>query len=501
MPLTTCFQLALRTLGKNRLRSALTLLGVTMGVAVVITMVALGTGARVSIEQHVRAAGTNQITVVAGNYMRIADDFGSDVVESGGGSESSSGSDGGLSGLAGGSGLKSSIGQPIAAKADGDDWWPGKGISPRLPGRGAATTLGVDDAEAIAREVRGVRYRAPGVSETAIVRAGAQTLFARLQGTDAELPLIRVLTLRAGRFLTPNEIEAHRRVAVLSTSASHKLFGPLHGLHEPIGMTIETRGETFSVVGVVDRPGGFTVHADTSGGSSPDEIFVPYTSLQDVLHINHLHHLTVAIAVTGESSRVSQDIVRLLRTRHHQGPRDPDDFTVKPQARDAVVGKGLNPMLARAVMGSVVGLDKVTLEDMAQTLERSSRTMTLLLASVAGVSLLVGGIGVMNIMLVSVTERTREIGLRMAVGARGRDVLVQFLAEAIALSMTGGAIGIVLGIVASDSVGRFLRWATVISPASIVIAAGVAAAVGIFFGFYPARQASRLDPIDALRYE
>jgi ABC-type antimicrobial peptide transport system permease subunit len=165
------------------------------------------------------------------------------------------------------------------------------------------------------------------------------------------------------------------------------------------------------------------------------------------------------------------------------------------------MGKGINPMLARAVMGSVVGLDKITLEEMARTLERSSRTMTLLLASVAAVSLLVGGIGIMNIMLVSVTERTREIGLRRAVGARSRDVLIQFLAEAVTLSMTGGLVGILLGVVASGGVGRLLRWTTVISPESVVIAAGVAAAVGIFFGFYPARQASRLDPIDALRYE
>jgi len=191
----------------------------------------------------------------------------------------------------------------------------------------------------------------------------------------------------------------------------------------------------------------------------------------------------------------------VLRARHGLGPDDPDDFTVKPQARDAVMGKGINPMLARAVMGSVVGLDKITLEEMARTLERSSRTMTVLLSSVAAVSLLVGGIGIMNIMLVSVTERTREIGLRRAVGARSRDVLIQFLAEAVTLSMTGGAIGILLGIAASGSIGRFLRWATVISPASIVIAAGVAFAIGVFFGFYPARQASQLDPIDALRYE
>jgi putative ABC transport system permease protein len=495
MALSTSLRLALRTLRRNGLRSALTLLGVTIGVAVVITMVALGTGARMAIEQHVRAAGTNQITVVAGNYMRIADDFGSDVVEGGGGAEIASGGEAGLGGLAGGSGLKPSIGQPKAAASDAADWWPGKGISPRLPGKGAATTLSVGDAQAIAREIRGVSYRTPGVSDTAVVTAAPERLFARLQGTDVELPSIRVLTPKAGRFFTAQEIAGRARVAVLSSSASAKLFGEVR---TPIGLRIETRKQTFEVVGVVDRPGGFGGN-DRSGAF--DEIFLPYTTLQDVLHVNYLHTVTLAVAVTGESSRVSQDIVRLLRQRHGLGPHDPDDFTVKPQARDAVVGKGLNPMLARAVMGSVVGLDRVTLEEMAQTLERSSRTMSALLASVAAVSLLVGGIGIMNIMLVSVTERTREIGLRMAVGARGRDVLVQFLAEATTLSMTGGIIGIVLGVAASGSVGRLLHWATVISPASIFVAAGVAAAVGIFFGFYPARQASRLDPIDALRYE
>jgi ABC-type antimicrobial peptide transport system permease subunit len=463
----------------------LTLLGVTIGVAVVITMVAVGTGARHSIEQHVRAAGTNQITVVAGNYMRIADDFGSDVMESGGSETSADG----LGGLAGGSGVSAS---PHRAA---DDWWPGKGISPRVPGKGAATTLSVDDADAIAREVRGVSYRAAGVSETAILSSGDRRVFVRLQGTDVDLPLIRVLTTN-GAFFTRKHIDSHDRVAVLSRTASQKLFG---ADVDPIGRMVETRRNLFTVIGLVERPGGFTA-ADTRS-TSFDEVFLPYTTLQDVLHIDHLHNVTLSVAVAGESSRISQDIVRLLRARHHLGAEEPDDFTVKPQARDAVMGKGVNPMLARAVMGSVVGLDKVTLEEMARTLERSSRTMTLLLGSVAAVSLLVGGIGIMNIMLVSVTERTREIGLRMAVGARGRDVLIQFLAEAVALSMTGGFVGIALGVLASDSVGRFLRWATVISPASIVIATLVAAVVGIFFGFYPARQAARLDPIDALRYE
>ena len=473
MPLSDCFTLAMRTLQRNRLRSVLTLLGVTIGVAVVITMVAVGTGARMSIEQHVKAAGTNQITVVAGNYMRIGDDYGSDVMESRG----VDASEDGLTGLAGGSGMSS---------------WPGRGISPRLPGRGAAQTLTVDDAEAIARNVPGVSYRSPGVSETAVVRAGGSTLFVRLQGSDSDLASIRVLTPRAGRFFTRRQVEAREKVAVLSSTASDKLFGP--GARA-VGRTIEARKHTFAVVGVVGRAAGF------GKPEAFDEIFVPYTALQDVLGIGHLHNVLLSVEVAGESSRVAQDIVRLLRDRHQLGSEDPDDFTVKPQARDAVVGKGLNPMLARAVMGSVVGLDKVTLEDMARTLERSSRTMTVLLSSVAAVSLLVGGIGIMNIMLVSVTERTREIGLRMAVGARSRDVLVQFLAEAMTLSMTGGVIGIVLGVAASGSVGRFLRWSTVISPASIAVAAGVAACVGIFFGFYPARQASQLDPIDALRYE
>jgi putative ABC transport system permease protein len=198
---------------------------------------------------------------------------------------------------------------------------------------------------------------------------------------------------------------------------------------------------------------------------------------------------------------VARDVTRLLRTRHGLGSDEADDFTVRTQASEAVSGKNVSPLFARAVAGSVVNLDQVTMAEMAVSLERSSRTMTALLASVASVSLLVGGIGIMNIMLVSVTERTREIGLRMAVGARGRDVLVQFLAEAVTLSVIGGIVGIGLGIGASGSVGRLLRWSTAISPLSVLVSVGVAAALGVFFGFYPARQASRLDPIDALRFE
>ena len=228
-------------------------------------------------------------------------------------------------------------------------------------------------------------------------------------------------------------------------------------------MTI--RGHAYSVVGVVEPSGGFGMAANEL-----PEVYLPYTTAQDLLDITHLQRRRHRGRRAGESTRVARDITRLLRDRHGLGPDEPDDFTVRTQARDAVLGKGVNPLLARAVAGSVVNLDRVTIAEMAVSLERSSRTMTALLASVASVSLLVGGIGIMNIMLVSVTERTREIGLRMALGARGRDVLVQFLAEAITLSLVGRRSPASRSASrASGSVGRLLQWSTAVSPASVVV--------------------------------
>jgi putative ABC transport system permease protein len=191
----------------------------------------------------------------------------------------------------------------------------------------------------------------------------------------------------------------------------------------------------------------------------------------------------------------------LLRERHGIGDHQADDFTVITQATKALTTGGLPPGVARAVAGNVAELERVTLEQLAHTLERAGRTMSWLLAGIAAVSLLVGGIGIMNITLLSVTERTREIGLRLAVGARGNDVMRQFLVEAVALSVAGGTLGIVLGLVASFTISRTLQWATVVSPASVVLAFGVSALVGVFFGWYPARRAARLDPIEALRRE
>jgi putative ABC transport system permease protein len=194
-------------------------------------------------------------------------------------------------------------------------------------------------------------------------------------------------------------------------------------------------------------------------------------------------------------------VTDLLRKRHGIRFKDPDDFTVTSQARKAIAQGGMRPEVARAVVGNVAGLEKVTLEQLGRTLDRATKTMAALLGSIAAVSLIVGGIGIMNIMLLSVTERTREIGIRRAVGARANDVLRQFLAEAVALSALGGLAGIILGAVASGAISRVLQWSTSVSTGSIVLSFAVAAAVGIFFGYYPARQASRLDPIDSLRYE
>jgi putative ABC transport system permease protein len=237
------------------------------------------------------------------------------------------------------------------------------------------------------------------------------------------------------------------------------------------------------------------------GDDQFDAVYMPYTTTQRLLNLSKLNDITVTASSSGDVSRLSREITKLLRVRHGIGDNQPDDFTLFTQATRALTTGGLPPSVARAVASNVAELEKVTLEQLAMTLERASRTMTWLLAAVAAVSLLVGGIGIMNITLLSVTERTREIGLRRAVGARSRDVMRQFLLEAVTISLAGGAVGVVVGVLASVGIARMLRWSTVVSPLSVLLAFGVAAAVGVFFGWYPARRAAQLDPIVALRRE
>ncbi|MBP1607577.1 MAG: hypothetical protein H6Q08_2951 [Acidobacteria bacterium] len=406
MGLLMTLRIALKALFRNKMRSALTMLGMIIGVAAVIAMVALGNGARSTIESQIRSAGTNLIYVMAGNFM------------------------------AGGVRM----------------------------GSGAANTLLVEDAQAIREQVPNIQYLAMGVTTRSQVIAGNQNWNTRVNGTDIELPLIRSWPVEYGAFFTPQDVSSAAKVAVLGSTVRDMLFG--EGA-DPTGQTIRVRNQPFKVVGVMSSKG-----QGTGGEDQDDAVYVPYTTVQKkLLGITHINNITISAVTANSVATVSDGVTTLLRARHRIYQGDTDDFMVR------------------------------TLEEMAAMRTEATRTMGALLASIAGVSLIVGGIGIMNIMLVSVTERTREIGLRMSIGARSRDVLMQFLVEAIVLSLIGGAIGIGLGISVSTALTQFLGWPTQISPQAVGLAFGFSALTGVFFGFYPARKAARLDPIEALRYE
>jgi putative ABC transport system permease protein len=353
-----------------------------------------------------------------------------------------------------------------------------------------------DDADAI-RKMDGVQYVAGGIHENARVHVGEKRWFTRMHGTDVTMPSIkRAWTFTSGRFFSEREQNGASQVIVLGQVVVDRLFGP--GANA-IGQTVTLWNQPFEVVGVVTS--ATWVVQPAPGDDQFDAVYMPYTTTQRLLNLSKLNDITVTAESSGDVSRLSRDITKLLRKRHGIGDKDPDDFTIITQAAKALTTGGLPPGVARAVAANVAELEKVTLEQLALTMERASRTMTWLLAAVAAVSLLVGGIGIMNITLLSVTERTKEIGLRMAVGARGKDVMRQFLFEAVVISALGGLLGIVVGVIASIGIARSLQWSTVVSPGSVLLAFGVATAVGVFFGWYPAKQASRLDPIVALRRE
>jgi putative ABC transport system permease protein len=304
---------------------------------------------------------------------------------------------------------------------------------------------------------------AAGTSTRTQVVAGNQNWFTRVQGTDVDLPLIRAWTTKSGSFFSTQDVTSAAKVAVLGTTVNTQLFG---AEADPIGQVIRIRNQPFKVIGVMTSKG------QGMGEDMDDQILVPYTTVQKkLLGVTFIQNITVSAASAGQTSSTADAIAVLLRTRHKIVAGQDDDFIIR------------------------------TLEEMADIRTQAMGTMTTLLAGIAGVSLIVGGIGIMNIMLVSVTERTREIGLRMAIGAKGRDVLLQFLVEAIALSLLGGGIGIALGFGLAEGMSRWMSWPAKVPPNAVAMSFGFAAAVGVFFGFYPARKAASLDPIEALRFE
>jgi ABC-type antimicrobial peptide transport system permease subunit len=433
MDLFGTFRLAARALSRHKLRTGLTMLGLIIGVAAVMTMIALGSGAQASVEDEMKSAGTNLIYISAGNYTRGGDDI------------------------------------KVAS------------------GLGAARTLAPADVDAIRMSVAGIKYISPGLSDRAPMRAGDRRYFNRVIGVASQFgPMHSWALRRGGAMFTATDVAQRAKVAVLGTAAVAALFGD----SDPVGRSLTIRTEAFKVIAITE----------SNVEDQADCVFVPYTTLQDLKGASSLETITVAAEQAGEASRIASDITPLLRARHHLASSTPDDFLVRTEAAKALT-KGLYTSAAVFVLANLPQLDHITLEEMTGTLQQTSRTLTLLLASIAAISLVVGGIGIMNIMLVSVTERTREIGLRMALGARGRDVLVQFLVEALTLSVGGGAIGVLLGFAASRVVTRMLDWQTVVSAGAVALAFMTALATGVFFGFYPARRASRLDPIDALRFE
>ncbi|HVW04738.1 MAG TPA: ABC transporter permease [Vicinamibacterales bacterium] len=404
MSILMTFRIAFKALARNKMRTALTMLGMIIGVAAVIAVVALGTGAQQMIEDQVKTAGTNLITILAGS------------VNTGG--------------------VRS--------------------------GAGNSSRLTPEDAQML-RDLPEIQYVAESTGTRTQVIYANQNWNTQVEGTNVDLPAIRSWGLKYGTFFTDEDVKSAAKVAVLGSNVADTLFG--EGT-DPTDSQIRVRNQIFRVLGVMESKG-----AGGGGINMDDQIFVPYTTvLKKLTGQTFIQRIYASAASADDVNNASAAITAALRTAHQTAPGE-DDFTVQ------------------------------TLDDIVALRTQTTNTMRDLLAGVAGVSLVVGGIGIMNIMLVSVTERTREIGLRLAIGARSSDVLLQFLLEAIAISIAGGGIGIVMGYLVSELLRVYQGMATSVPLNAVVMAVLFSAGVGIFFGFYPARKAAGLDPIDALRFE
>jgi putative ABC transport system permease protein len=401
-------RISFRALWVNKMRSALTMLGIIIGVGAVIAMLAVGTGASKQIQQQISTLGSNLIMVVPG-----------------------------------------------ATSAGGV----------RM-GAGTQSTLTMGDADAILKECPAVADVAPVLSGVAQVVYGNQNWSTAVTGTTPGMLTVRDWQLSAGRPFTEQDVKSSTKVCLLGQTVVDKLFGGL----DPVGQIVRIKKIPFKVIGILEAKG-----QDPRGHDQDDAIYVPVTTAQKKLFGTSFPGMIRMIMVKAKSAEdldsAERQINELLRQRHRIGQKQENDFTVR------------------------------NLTQMMQAAEQSASVMTMLLGAIASVSLLVGGIGIMNIMLVSVTERTREIGIRMAVGAKTWDIRLQFIIEALTLSFIGGVIGIIAGISTSRIIAELAGWTTLVSPLSILLAFGFSGLVGISFGFYPAYKASLLDPIEALRYE
>ena len=403
-------RIALRSLKVNKLLTTLTMLGIMIGVAAVIAMVSVGTGAQARVAEQIQSLGSNLIIAMSGSSNAA-------------------------------------------------------GV--RL-GQGSQLTITEEDASAIAREVPAVQVAAPSSRGNAQVVYGNLNWSTGIQGVTADYFEARDWPVDVGRPILQEDVDGATKIALLGQTTAQNLFGDA----DPLGQIIRIKKVPFTVIGLLSRKG-----QSAWGQDQDDVILIPLsTAKKKVLGVSQANArsvgaISIKIRPDENMTEAETQIRELLRQRHRLQPAQDDDFWLR------------------------------NLSEVLQTQEESSKVMTYLLAAIASVSLLVGGIGIMNIMLVSVTERTREIGLRMAVGARARDILTQFLVEAVTLSLIGGVIGIALGVGGSNAINALAEWRTVLAPEAILLAFGFSAAIGIFFGFYPARKASRLDPIEALRYE
>jgi putative ABC transport system permease protein len=399
---------AFRVLGRNRMRSALTMLGIIIGVGAVIAMVSIGEGAKAAVQAQIATFGTNVITILPG------------------------------------------------AMTVGGVW----------TGHGGAVTLTVTDVEEL-KKIPGVMYAGWAKRDATQVVHENKNWFTTINGVSPDYLIIRGWSARNGEFHTQADMDTAAKVVLLGNTIVKNLFEPGE---DPVGSTIRIKNMPFKVVGTLEAKG-----YDTRGTDQDDVVFIPFTTAErKVMGTKFLGSIGAGF-LSAESPeqmpQVIEEVKRILRQRHKLRPAQEDDFTVRNQI------------------------------DIAKVQEGTSESMKLLLLAVASISLLVGGIGIMNILLVSVTERTREIGIRMAVGAKRRHILLQFLVEAVVLSAMGGLIGVGLGVAGAKAASSIAGWPAIISADILVIAFGFSALVGVFFGLYPANKASRLNPIEALRYE